>query len=104
MEIPEIPSVFFIRGVFKHTAKNIQEILELDRKIRFDDDSDGEESTEAPLLKFYMDQSDDKWVQQRTVKCTSCPTMSPDRAIFIPESIERVKIPNEIASVLKWKC
>lgn len=89
MEIPDIPRIFFIKGVFKHTARSIERVLE---------DEQDTESGVSQLLKFYDDSKDDEWLTQREVRCASCTRMIVGRQIIIPQTIEKTK------TGLKYKC
>jgi hypothetical protein len=108
MDIPEVPKVFFIRGVFKHNARSITEIIE----------SRVAPETVEPLARTYEDWNDAAWLEQRQVRCTTCPRrcgrVEPDqpgvpRQIFIPEGLERTKKgtvwkPHDTVRFCSWPC
>jgi hypothetical protein len=108
MDIPEVPKVFFIRGVFKHSARSITEIIE--SRIVPD--------VVEPLARTYEDWSDEVWLQQRAVRCTTCPrrvgrceegASHPARQIFIPVGLERTKKgtiwkPHDTTRFCSWSC
>jgi hypothetical protein len=120
MDIPEVPQVFFIRGVFKHTARSIQEVIE-------SRPTPPEEHVE-PLLTSYRDWSDEEWLAQRSVQCATCPRAvgrvsdedrkrndvegrrsPPERQIFIPSGLERhregtVWTPHDTVRFCCWPC
>lgn len=104
MDIPEVPQVFFIRGVFKHTARSIREVIE-SRPV---------EVHVEPLLTSYHDWMDAAWLSQRSVQCATCPRMvgrdlTPARQIFIPSSLERRRegtlwTPHDTVRFCSWPC
>lgn len=95
MDIPNIPRIFFIKGVFKHTARSIEHVLEEQMaKANLDASIDN-----VPcLLKFYDPSKDDEWLAQRQVSCASCSRIINGRHIFVPQMVEKTK------SGLKFKC
>lgn len=94
MEIPKVPKVFFIKGVFKHSAKSIEDVIQEQTATLPEDVTISYE----PLLKIYNDCEDDKWLSQREVRCATCPTIIKGRHIFIPQSVECSK------KALLFKC
>lgn len=108
MDIFEVPKVFFIKGVFKHTARSIQEVIETQPAPL--------ESPLEPLLSSYEDWNDQEWLDQREVRCATCPrkvgnaeSAGAARQIFIPESIERRRAgtvwkPHNTARFCCWPC
>jgi hypothetical protein len=102
MEIPEIPKVFFIRAVFKHTARSIETIVEMQKETVTTD-------VKEQLLKNYDDSDQEAWDAQRSVKCATCPQQIQKRHIFIPQSIERTKTGlryrcHDAARFCSWTC
>lgn len=84
MDLPEVPKVLFIRGVFKHQARAITEIIE-----------DAQEEQVQPL-RTYEEWNEKDWLEQRAVRCTTCPRQvgpgeKVTRPIFIPEVLEATK-------------
>lgn len=112
MDIFEVPKVLFIKGVFKHTARSIQEVIEAQPAPV--------ETPLEPLLQTYEDWNDQAWMGQREIKCATCPRKvgKPDsddpnkavsRQIFVPESIERKPRgtawkPHNTARFCCWPC
>ncbi len=84
MDFLKVPKVFFIKGVFKHTAKSLADIIQ---------EQVAEEKAEqkTSLLKIYKSDKDDEWLEQKPVKCSSCYRSIPGRHIFVPQIIETIK-------------
>lgn len=105
MDIPDVPKVFFIRGVFKHTARSMQEVIETRPVIT---------EMPPPLLRCYENWNNEEWDQQRAVQCSTCPRQvgfrcAIARQIFIPESIEKCKLgtrwkSHDTSRFCSWPC
>jgi hypothetical protein len=92
MEIPNVPQVFFIKGVFKDTERSIVDIL--DTYIATEEF----QSVVVPLLKWYADSEDAAWLEQRSILCATCNAAVTTRHIFVPESVEKYR------GGLRYKC
>lgn len=97
MEIPKVPKVFFIKGVFKHTSKPIDQVIHSAPETALQSDHDDLGDQTLPLKKIFTDVAD--WANQRRIRCTTCRCVIKNLQIFIPEYFESKKPQN----TLQWK-
>lgn len=114
MDLLNVPRVFFIKGVFKHTAKNIEKVVaesKIPTSVKMQDHPTGVEYNGAtPMAKFYDTDDEPGWANERRVKCKTCNRHITGWQIPIPENVERVRgaalrfKPHDTCRFHDWGC